>query len=143
MNGFCTYCCQILALFYLDVKIAFLFGDLKETMYITPPDYAIPNIICIFADFLDLYMGSNNSTRMVSKFLEHGFTQSNCDHSFLQKSFNGRTILLVYVDGDDQSGIASLKQILQSSFHMKDLGHCIFSSFGSYSGRYCHLSISI
>lgn len=49
----------------------------------------------------------------------------------------------ILISGDDKSDIASLKLILQSSFHMKDLGHCIFSWFGSYSGRYCHLSISI
>lgn len=76
------------------------------------------------------------STFMVWKIsvynFKNGFKQSNCDYSlFLRKTFKGFSILLLEVDdiliyGDDKFGNASLKRILQSSFHKKDIGHLTF-----------------
>ncbi|KAF8401977.1 hypothetical protein HHK36_012928 [Tetracentron sinense] len=57
-----------------------------------------------------------------------GFSQSGYDPSlFIRSSSHGIVVLLVYVDdilltGSDTSGIVELQQVLQSSFHMKDLG---------------------
>jgi len=57
-----------------------------------------------------------------------GMKKSTSDHSvFYQRSDNGITLLVVYVDdivitGNDVSGITSLKTFLQGQFHTKDLG---------------------
>ena len=56
-----------------------------------------------------------------------GFTQSSSDYLLLlRRTTSGITIILVYVDdmiitGNDEVGISHLKDLLLSSFKMKDL----------------------
>ena len=71
--------------------------------------------------------------KFTSTLLKFAFLKSKYDASlFLRKTEEGIVILLVYVEniiitGIDSVIISQLKQHLQDSFHMKDLGSHIFS----------------
>ena len=60
------------------------------------------------------------------------FVQSSYDSSlFLQRTSRGIVILLVYVDdivitGSDQEAVTTIKQLLHTTFHMKDLGQLTY-----------------
>ena len=64
--------------------------------------------------------------------LSVGFSQSSSDYSlFLRQSSSGITILLIYVDDmiitkNDEVGISHLKNLLHSSFKIKDLEKLIY-----------------
>jgi len=64
--------------------------------------------------------------------LGFSFIQSSYDPSlFLQRTSKGIVILLVYVDdiiviGSDQEAITTIKQLLHTTFHMKDLGQLTY-----------------
>ncbi|XP_014506605.1 uncharacterized protein LOC106766389 [Vigna radiata var. radiata] len=118
----------------MDVKNAFLHGDLKEEVYITFPggmSTLSPNTVCKLKRSL---YGLKQVPRVwFEKFrftlLGFSFNQSQYDPSlFLQRTPKGIVVLLVYVDdivviGSDQDVISRIKQILNSTFHMKELGH--------------------
>ncbi|WVZ03717.1 hypothetical protein V8G54_024523 [Vigna mungo] len=118
----------------MDVKNAFLHGDLKEEVYITLPggmSTLSPNTVCKLKRSL---YGLKQAPRVWfekfrSTLLGFSFNQSQYDPSvFLQRTPKGIVILLVYVDdivvtGSDQDVIYRIKQMLHSNFHMKELGH--------------------
>ena len=116
----------------MDVKNAFLHGDLKETVYIKPPPgYACPpHHICKLRK--SLYGLKQAPRAWFDKFraaiLQAGFRQSYSDSSlFLRWTPKGYTFLLVYIDdmiisGNNLSGITALKHHLTRHFRMKDLG---------------------
>lgn len=119
------------AILQMDVKNAFLHGDLAETVYMKiPPGLEYSNSVCRLRR--SLYGLKQAPRAWFAKFhstlQSGGFRQSNYDSSlFLRRSSTGITILLVYVDdilitGSDRSGILSLQTLLCTSFHMKDLG---------------------
>ncbi|WVZ07780.1 hypothetical protein V8G54_021126 [Vigna mungo] len=123
-----------LPLHQMDVKNAFLHGDLKEEVYITLPggmSTLSPNTICKLK--CSLY-GLKQAPRVWfekfrSTLLGFSFNQSQYDPSlFLQRTPKVIVVLLVYVDdivvtGSDQDVISRIKQMLHSNFHMKKLGH--------------------
>ncbi|KAJ9554225.1 hypothetical protein OSB04_018270 [Centaurea solstitialis] len=122
-------------LFQMDVKNAFLNGDLSEEVYMTPPPgVSLPTgHVCRLRKAL---YGLKQAPRAwFEKFsktvLSLGFSASNYDSGLFTRTSDSESILLLlYVDdmiitGDDSNGIASLKQSLSSSFEMKDLlGFC-------------------
>ncbi|XP_060669987.1 retrovirus-related Pol polyprotein from transposon RE1 isoform X4 [Ziziphus jujuba] len=120
-------------LFQMDVKNAFLHGDLQEEVYMRlPPGVQSDsqNHVCrLRRSLYGLKQAPRAWFQKFSNFLRTlDFKQSYNDPSmFLHHSAADITILLVYVDdiiitGTDPGGIKELQASLHSSFHMKDLG---------------------
>ena len=119
-------------LWQMDVKNAFLHGDLQETVFMRPPPgYACPpNHIC--RPRKSLYGLKQAPRAWFEKsriaILKAQFYQSPNDNSmFIRRTGKGCTVLLLYVDdmiisGNDISGISTLKSYLMRNFKMKDLG---------------------
>ena len=119
-------------IFQMDVKNAFLNGDLHEEVYMTPPpgiDHQ-PGEVCRLRKAL---YGLKQAPRAwFEKFstviTSLGFVPSNHDSAlFVRCTSAGRILLSLYVDdmiitGDDHSGIELLKHDLAHRFAMKDLG---------------------
>lgn len=116
----------------LDVKNAFLNGELREEVYMhPPPGYSVPEgMVCRLRRSL---YGLKQAPRswfecFSSMVTAAGFSASDHDSSlFVHTSSRGRTLLLLYVDdmiitGDDSEYIAFVKARLSEQFLMSDLG---------------------
>ena len=121
-------------LFQMDVKNAFLNGELSEEVYMKlPPGYSYPPGFPhrVFRLRRALYGLKQAPRAWFAKFSstisQYGFSGSSFDTAlFLRRSGLGITILLLYVDdmnitGDDMQGIQDLKHFLGRQFEMKDL----------------------
>ncbi|XP_068649615.1 uncharacterized mitochondrial protein AtMg00810-like [Aristolochia californica] len=117
----------------MDVKIAFLNGDLTEEVYIRPPP-GLPHPAGYVGRLRRALYGLKHAPRawfakFSSSLICLGFVASNYDSAmFIRKTVVGHIVVLLYVDdmivtGDDEAGIADLKQQLHSLFEMKDLGY--------------------
>uniref|UniRef100_A0A2N9FLQ8 Reverse transcriptase Ty1/copia-type domain-containing protein n=1 Tax=Fagus sylvatica TaxID=28930 RepID=A0A2N9FLQ8_FAGSY len=122
-------------LFQMDVKNAFLNGELTEEVYMQlPPSFSQPPgfspKVCRLRRAL---YGLKQAPRawfakFSSTISQHGFSASSYDSAlFFRRSDHGITLLLLYVDdmiitGDDVQGIQDLKRFLGQHFEMKDLG---------------------
>uniref|UniRef100_A0A2N9EN83 Integrase catalytic domain-containing protein n=1 Tax=Fagus sylvatica TaxID=28930 RepID=A0A2N9EN83_FAGSY len=116
----------------LDVKNAFLHGDLTETVYMTQPPGFESKGECVCHLKKSIYGLKQSPRAWFDKFskavVSHGMTRSQADHSvFFKKTRTGIVILVVYVDdivitGSDKEGIQILINHLSSSFLTKDLG---------------------
>nr|KYP76032.1 Retrovirus-related Pol polyprotein from transposon TNT 1-94 [Cajanus cajan] len=122
-------------LFQLDIKNAFLHGDLEEEIYMDqPPGFVAQGGSGLVCKLQKSLYGLKQSPRAwfgrFSKVIqEFGMIRCETDHSvFFRRSSTHRFIyLVVYVDdivitGDDQEGIKALKQHLFKHFQTKDLG---------------------
>ena len=118
----------------MDVKTAFLHGDLEETIFMKQPDgfeEGDSNKVCLLKKSL---YGLKQSPRQWYKKFENfmskiGFLRSNFDNCvFLSKTeFKNQIVLLLYVDdilivGKKRADIDKLKSDLNSEFDMKDMG---------------------
>jgi hypothetical protein len=118
----------------LDVKNAFLHGDLKEDVYMEiPPGFAnkqtIGKVCRLKKSLYDLKQSPrawfDRFRRVVCDMSYH---QCNGDHTvFYKHQGSCMTILAVYVDdivitGDDAKEIKKLKERLSRAFEVKDLG---------------------
>ncbi|KAH9667053.1 hypothetical protein KPL70_020885 [Citrus sinensis] len=100
---------QSWSLHQMDVKNAFLHGDLKEEIYMKLPyvmTTSSPNDVCKLKCSL------------------YGLKQA-------PRTSKGIVVLLVYVDdivitGSDMEAISKLQNLLHSTFHMKDLGQLTY-----------------
>ena len=121
----------------MDVKNAFLHGDLQEEIYMKLPSgmtTSSPHDVCKLRR--SLYGLKQAPRAWFEKFrstlLSFSFTQSQYDSSlFLNTSTSGIVILLVYVDdiiitSTDYGLITKLQQRLHATFHMKDLGQLTY-----------------
>ena len=117
----------------MDVKNAFLNGDLSEEVYMQPPPglSVESNKICHLRRAL---YGLKQAPRVwFAKFSSTisrlGYMASHYDSAlFLRRTDKGTILLLLYMDdmiitGDDFSGIQELKDFLSQQFETKDLGH--------------------
>uniref|UniRef100_A0A2N9F358 Uncharacterized protein n=1 Tax=Fagus sylvatica TaxID=28930 RepID=A0A2N9F358_FAGSY len=121
-------------LYQLDIKNAFLHGDLKEEVYMDqPPGYVVAGSEHLVCRLQKTLYGLKQSPRawfdrFSAVVLGYGFQRSTSDHSvFVRHSSNGTIVLIVYVDdiiisGSDSTDIADLKTYLSKHFHTKDLG---------------------
>ena len=117
----------------MDVKNAFLNGELNEEVYMQPPpDLSVDsNKVCHLRRAL---YGLKQAPRVwfakfSSTIFRLGYTANSYDSAlFLRRTDKGTILLLLYVDdmiitGDDLSGIQELKDFLSQQFEMKDLGY--------------------
>ncbi|CAM8965592.1 unnamed protein product [Rhodiola kirilowii] len=116
----------------LDVKNAFLNGELREEVYMRPPpEYSVPEgMVCLLRR--SLYGLKQAPRAWFERFslviTAAGFSRSAHEPAlFVHTSSRGRTLLLLYFDdmlitGDDPHYIAFVKEKLGTQFLMKDLG---------------------
>ena len=117
----------------MDVKNAFLNGDLSEEVYMQPPSGLLveSNKVCHLRRAL---YGLKQAPRawfakFSSTIARLGYMASHYDFIlFFRHIDKGTILLLLYVDdmiitGDDLIGIQELKDFLSQQFEMKDLGH--------------------
>jgi Reverse transcriptase (RNA-dependent DNA polymerase) len=120
-------------LFQMDVKNAFLHGELEEEVYMEPPPGLSLKygVVCRLKKAI---YGLKQSPRawygkLSSALTKIGYKKSEADSSmFTLISDKGCVIILIYVDdlvitGSDQQGIAALKTHLKNEFDIKDLGY--------------------
>jgi Reverse transcriptase (RNA-dependent DNA polymerase) len=143
----------------MDVKNAFLHGELNEVIYMKPPPGLIlnaPNEVCrLKRSLYGLKQIPREWFRTFKNVVIYaGFRQSLYDPSlFLSISQHGVALALVYVDdilitGSDLQGITKLKNVLTISFQMKDLGEAQYflgleihkTSKGLFVGQHKYLS---
>ncbi|XP_052167948.1 uncharacterized mitochondrial protein AtMg00810-like [Oryza glaberrima] len=116
----------------MDVKNAFLHGDLYEEVYLQPPPGVDAPSGYVYRLRHALY-GLKQAPhawfeRFVSVMQAAGFSPSEHDPAlFIHLSPRGRTLLLLYVDdmlitGDDVDHISHVKRHLNEQFQMTDLG---------------------
>ncbi|KAM1425821.1 hypothetical protein TB2_017749 [Malus domestica] len=120
-------------LYQMDVKNAFLHGELKEDVYMQlPPGHPQEEEGMVCKLHKAIY-GLKQSPRAwyakLSSVLENiGFKMSNADSSlFVRDSSAGKLVVLIYVDdlivtGDSLTEIQRLKGFLHKKFAIKDLG---------------------
>jgi hypothetical protein len=118
----------------MDVKNAFLHGDLHEEVYMPiPPRFETSQTnVKVFCLRRSLYGLKQSPRAWFDRFrqsmLERGYIQSNANHTLFYKHGTCKiTILIVYVDGivitgDDYAEILNLKKYLALEFEVKDLG---------------------
>jgi hypothetical protein len=122
----------------MDVKNAFLHGELQEEVYLDQPpgyeDMSHPNYVCRLRKAL---YGLKQAPRAWhDKIAEHlvtiGFRMSDADHSlYVRKSDEGIMVITIYVDdlivgGDNEKEVEHVKRLLKQKFDMKDLGELKF-----------------
>ncbi|KAM1480311.1 hypothetical protein ACFX2I_027472 [Malus domestica] len=120
-------------LFQMDVKNAFLHGELQEDVYMKlPPGHPQEGNDMVCKLHKAIY-GLKQSPRAwyakLSSVLEGvGFKRSNADSSlFVRDSSEGKLVVLIYADdlivtGDSLTEIQRLKGLLHRKFAIKDLG---------------------
>lgn len=119
----------------LDVKTAFLHGDLAEEIYMEQPEgFKIKDKEQLVCKLKKSLYGLKQAPRQWYKrfdsfMLDHGYKRTSADHCVYIQRFSDDDfiILSLYVDdmlvvGKDISKIDRLKKELSKSFDMKDLG---------------------
>ena len=118
----------------MDVKNAFLHGDLQEEVYMMQPegyqDDAQPLFVCRLRKALyGLKQAPRAWSDKIGQYLVTiGFQISNADFSlYVKRTDRGIVLVVIYVDdlivtGDSDADIDDVKLLLKQKFEMKDLG---------------------
>ena len=121
-------------LWQMDVKNAFLQGELEDEVYMHPPpglEHLVKkgNVLRLRKAIYGLKQSPRAWYNKLSTTLNgRGFRKSELDHTlFTLTTSSGIVVLLVYVDdiiitGSDKEGIKATKEYLKASFEIKDLG---------------------
>eukprot|EP00253_Pinus_taeda_P002871 PITA_02871 len=118
----------------MDVKSAFLLGDLHEEIYMEQPIGFIQTDSSLVCRLKKSLYGLKQAPRawyakMDSFLLESGFSRCHSDNTvYTKKVENSLIILVLYVDdliltGSDPNLINHVKSSLKKKFEMTDLGH--------------------
>ena len=121
----------------LNVKNAFLKGELEEEVYMDlPPSFDSEQKnrkVCLKKSLYGLKKLSRAwFGRFTRSIQQHDYKQAQTDHTLFHKTVGKKiTILIVYVDniiviGNDEAEIGRIKQRLAQDFEMKDLGDLRF-----------------
>ncbi len=122
------------SLHQMDVKNAFLHGDLQEEVYMEQPlgylDQTYPNLVCRLKKALyGLKQAPRVWSNKIGQYLViSGFQTSNADFSlYVKKTNHGIVIIVIYVNdliiiGNSDAYIFDLNKLLKQKFEMKDLG---------------------
>jgi hypothetical protein len=122
------------SLHQLDMKNAFLHGDLQEEVYMEiPPRFVNEQTVGKICKIKKSLYGLKQSPRAWFDRFRHavcgmGYSQCNADHTvFFKHKGSSITILAIYVDdivitGDDVEEIKWLKEKLGKAFEIKDMG---------------------
>ena len=120
--------------FQMDVKSAFLNGDLKEEVYVSqPPGFLVPGkeeyVYRLFKALYGLKQAPRAWNEKMDQYLkQQGFIRSHADSNLYYKSEGGRLcVLVLYVDdliitGNDLLLVEQIKAALCQRFEMTDLG---------------------
>ena len=111
----------------MDVKCAFLNGDLTEEIYMYQPQLFAtnPSLVCRLRNSL---YGLKQASKIHSFLLSLNFVRCKLDPNVYLKLINGSLMIIVlYVDdllitGSSKDDIASLKGAIDQAFSMMDLG---------------------
>ncbi|MCO5559846.1 hypothetical protein L7F22_013450 [Adiantum nelumboides] len=118
----------------MDVKNAFLHGDLQEEVYMEQPpgyqDTSHPDYVCkLIKALYGLKQAPHAWHDKIAQYLiTIGFHMADVDHSlYVQKTDARIVIITIYVDdliigGDALKDIEHVKALLQKQFDKKDLG---------------------
>ncbi|WP_286489548.1 reverse transcriptase domain-containing protein, partial [Escherichia coli] len=118
----------------MDVKNAFLHGDLQEEVYMMqPPGYesdAHPNFVCRLRKALyGLKQAPRAWSNKIGEYLvTNGFQKFNANFSlYVKRTDRGIILLVIYVDdliitGDSDVDIQDVRLLLRQKFEMKDWG---------------------
>eukprot|EP00253_Pinus_taeda_P004174 PITA_04174 len=121
----------------MDVKSAFLHGDLHEEIYMEQPIAFIQTDSSLVCRLKKSLYGLKQAPRawyakMDSFLLESGFSRCYSDNTvYTKKVGNSLIILVLYVDdliltGSDPNLINHVKSSLKKKFEMTDLGHLLY-----------------
>ena len=117
----------------MDIKNAFLKGNLSEKVYMQPPlslSIELNNVCHLQHAFYGLKQSSQAwFAKFNSTISRLGYIASHYDFAlFFRRTDKGIILLLLYVDdmiitGDNLSGIKELKDFLNQQLEMKDFGY--------------------
>jgi hypothetical protein len=122
----------------MDVKNAFLHGELQKEVYLDQPlgygDMSHPDYVCRLRKTLyGLKQAPRACHDKIAEYLVTiGFRMSDADHSlYVRKSDEGIVVITIYVDdmivgGDNEKEVEHVKSLLKQKFDMKDLGELKF-----------------
>ena len=122
------------SLHQMDVKNAFLHGDLQEEVYMEQPqgyeDVRHPKYVWKLKKALYGLKQAPRAwhARIVAYLVSIGFHMADADHSlYVRENENGIIIICIYVDdlivgGDNEAETEHVKTLLKQEFDMKDLG---------------------
>jgi hypothetical protein len=123
---------------HMDVKSAFLNGDLKEEVYVHQlPGFAIPGkegkVLCLRKALYGLRQAPRVwNAKLDSTLKGMGFTPSPHEAAIYRRGNGGSAMLVgVYVDdlvitGAKDAEVAAFKEEMKATFQMSDLGHLSF-----------------